>query len=149
MSSTKTEKIDNGLDQSGNSDEVMKQSLSEDDGYSSSVVKGQFPDAIDGSRDSMKESRDTKQSREHTTSSELDTINRPQAEHEFESEVIRENSGMMTSSSLQNLQTNRIFDKAVNKLENQHFIQQHLLQKQLEIWVCHFLFGFSATNLYI
>jgi len=149
LSSTKTEKIDNGLDQSGNSDEVMKQSLSEDDGYSSSVVKGQFPDAIDGSRDSMKESRDTKQSREHTTSSELDTINRPQAEHEFESEVIRENSGMMTSSSLQNLQTNRIFDKAVNKLENQHFIQQHLLQKQLEIWVCHFLFGFSATNLYI
>ena len=149
MSSTKTEKIDNGLDQSGNSDEVMKQSLSEDDGYSSSVVKGQFPDAIDGSRDSMKESRDTKQSREHTTSSELDTINRPQAEHEFESEVIRENSGMMTSSSLQNLQTNRIFDKAVNKLENQHFIQQHLLQKQLEIWVCHFLFGFSATNLHI
>ena len=149
MSSTKTEKIDNGLDQSGNSDEVMKQSLSEDDGYSSSVVKGQFPDAIDGSRDSMKESRDTKQSREHTTSSELDTINRPQAEHEFESEVIRENSGMMTSSSLQNLQTNRIFDKAVNKLENQHFIQQHLLQKQLEIWVCHVLFRFSATNLHI
>ena len=132
MSSTKTEKIENGLDQSGNSDEVMKQSLSEDDGYSSSVVKGQFPDATDGLRDSMK------QSREHTTSSELDTINRPQAEHEFESEVIRENSGMITSSSLQNLQTNRIFDKAVNKLENQHFIQQHLLQKQLEIWVCHF-----------
>ena len=133
MSSTekgmKIEKIENGLDQSGNSDEVMKQSLSEDDGYSSSVVKGQFPDAIDGSRDSMKESR------EHTTSSELDTINRPQAEHEFESEIIRENTGMMTSSSLQNLQTNRIFDKAVNKLENQHFIQQHLLQKQLEIWV--------------
>ena len=139
MSSTekgmKIEKIENGLDQSGNSDEVMKQSLSEDDGYSSSVVKGQFPDAIDGSRDSIKESRDMKPSREHTTSSELDTINRPQAEHEFESEIIRENTGMMTSSSLQNLQTNRIFDKAVNKLENQHFIQQHLLQKQLEIWV--------------
>ena len=143
MSSTKTEKIENGLDQSGNSDEVMKQSLSEDDGYSSSVVKGQFPDATDGLRDSMK------QSREHTTSSELDTINRPQAEHEFESEVIRENSGMITSSSLQNLQTNRIFDKAVNKLENQHFIQQHLLQKQLEIWVRYFWFRFSSINLHI
>ena len=124
------EKIE--LDQSGNSDEVINQS--EDDGYSSSVVKGQFPDAIEGSRD---ESRGNGQ-KVSRDSSELDTINQSTAENKFESEIIRDEM-MMTSSSLQNLQTNRIFDKAVNKLENQHFIQQHLLQKQLELWVRYFL----------
>ena len=123
------EKIE--LDQSGNSDEVINQS--EDDGYSSSVVKGQFLDAIEGSRD---ESRGNGQ-KVSRDSSELDTINRSTAENKFESEIIRDEM-MMTSSSLQNLQTNRIFDKAVNKLENQHFIQQHLLQKQLELWVRYF-----------
>ena len=124
----------------------MKQSLSEDDGYSSSVVKGQFPDTIEGSR----ESRDVSGvSHDNTTrtSSELDTINRPKAEKNFETEIIREQ--MMTSSSLQNFQNfqpTRILDKAVNKLENQHFIQQHLLQKQLELWVSVFILSFLRHN---
>ena len=129
----------------------MKQSLSEDDGYSSSVVKGQFPETIEGSR----ESRDGGGvSHDHMTrtSSELDTINRPKAEKNFESEIIREPMIMTTSSGLQNfqnLQSTRILDKAVNKLENQHFIQQHLLQKQLELWVRHLHLNFCFWEIMI